>query len=426
MKKIRPFFFVASMILLMLSSCNERKNSSNNKSLQFSEEVVIACNDTTFPMVRHILIKGSQFEIGKKLAEIAQERYQVKLAKNPTLTYGKARYDYLKINYPELLERSKGVLAAYGINFLDPQYDPTTLSYSIIENGCSMIYFPDAATENDHSMSIANFDFGPGTYSDMLGKPSWPGEPNVFQDIYLVNNVPDEGYASFYVGVVDLVNGAANGMNEHGLMITSQVDHNRPHTTTPMAGGRVIGLSCSPFMRNVLENARNCEEAKILMLTNKYYDPPNGQHMLVGDAAGNSFIFEIDQESGAEYITDGNGKPQVMTNNAVWKTPPLDSLPDHYADPYDSFNRYKILIDNCNEHKGKFSTEYIANCINGVFPPVKATAALGGPAMLVRTVWQVEYDMTDKKVRIRFWLRDKKMPDGNSQMVFSDWYHYQL
>ena len=65
----------------------------------FSETTVLDKQTNTFPIVRQIQVQGTQREIGRKMAEIAKNRYGVTLATNASPDYGKARYAYLEKNY---------------------------------------------------------------------------------------------------------------------------------------------------------------------------------------------------------------------------------------------------------------------------------------------------------------------------------------
>jgi hypothetical protein len=394
--------------------------------LQFSEKIILDRTPDTFSLVRHMKISGSQKDIGKKLGEIAKERYGVTLAQNPSEIYGISRYAYLEKNYPQLLERARGVLEAFGKKADDPSVDPTTLNYSIGNFGCSMLYFPGVHMDSGHCTAIRNMDFTAGTISQLLRKPRQKGEPDLFGEIYVVECRPDEGYATLYLGGLDLLNGAWDGINEHGLTIYGLVDQGRPPVMIRPSGNRIIGLNPAQTMRMVLETCRNSEEAKKALLNNKVYDFLAGIHYLIGDAGGNSFIFEIDPKTGEGHIQEGKGMPQVMTNSPVWTLPPLSEFPKTYKHPYDSMNRYQILSHALTDHKGVFNESFLIHSAESVFP----RGPLGdpnGPHMTFRPLWQVIYDMTDLSMKVRFWLKDGKAPENEPiPLVMSDWYDFSL
>ena len=275
-----------------------------------------------FVTVRHIVIGGSNQAIGKKLAEIARERYGVRLAKNPDPIYGKARLSYMERNYPILFERMKGVAAAYGVDVADGGVDFSSLPYNFgPPTSCSMICFPGSATDTGHGLIVRSMDYSNGTLSAMLGQKPHPGEKDIFSEPYVMEVYPDKGYASLYMSCADLLSGAWDGINSEGLCVFGLVDLGRPKNTVVTSGTRVIGLHPPQIMRLVLDTCANVDEAKVAMLENRIYDVAQGIHYLVADRHGNSFIFEVNHLDQQAYITDNGGKPQVMTNSPVWALP---------------------------------------------------------------------------------------------------------
>jgi len=415
---------VALLSLEITTSCVSPEVSTT--PIIFSETTVLDKRTDTFPIVRQIQVQGTQCQIGYKMAEIAQNRYGVTLATNASPDYGKARYAYLEKNYPALLERSRGVLDAYGLKDNDPSVDPTALMYSLGNIGCSMIYFPGSTTENGHAMAIRNMDFECGSISQLMGMPRQSGELDIFGEIYVVISRPNEGYSYLYLSSMDMLSGVLDGMNEHGLTIYGLVDHGVPQNRIKAAGNMVIGLNPLQTMCLVLETCRNCEEAKQVLLTNKIFDVIKGMHYLVGDAQGNSFIFEVNKTDEQAYIQDGKGRPQIMTNSTIWNMPPLDQFPQTFTDPYDSLNRYRILTQAINSQAVKYSESFMVSAAESVFPR-KSSGDLGGPAMTLRPLWQVIYDMSELSMKVRFWLKDTGTDDsGNAVLAMSKWYEFGL
>ena len=394
--------------------------------LTFSEKILLDKTPDTFSLVRHMKISGPQYQIGKKLAQIAKERYGVSLAENPTEIYGVSRYAYLEKNYPQLLERARGVLEAFSRKPDDSSVDPTSLMYSTGDFGCSMLYFPGSRMDTSHCIAIRNMDFTAGSMSQILGKPRKTGEPDIFGEIFVVESYPDTGYATLFMGAIDLLSGAWDGMNEHGLTIYGLVDQGRPGAMINPSGNRVIGLHPMQTMRMVLETCRNCEEAKKALLTNKVYDFIMGIHYLIADAQGNSFIFEIDQNSEEGHIQEGKKAPHVMTNSPVWALPPLSEFPKTYDNPYDSMNRYQLLTKALAAHEGTFNEAFIIEAAESVFPRMP----LGdpdAPSMTYRPLWQVIYDLTDLTMKVRFWLKDGEPKENEAiPLIMSDWYDFNF
>ena len=69
------------------------------------DEVLIPKAPDQAMEVRHIVIKGTNQEIGKALGDIAQEWLDVKLSKFAGPLYAEANHLYVEKNYPILWER---------------------------------------------------------------------------------------------------------------------------------------------------------------------------------------------------------------------------------------------------------------------------------------------------------------------------------
>jgi hypothetical protein len=396
-------------------------------AVNFSEETILPKQADTFPVVRHIRLSGTQREIGNRLAQLARERYNVRLNNNPSPDYGRARYEYIKKNYPGLMERARGVMDAYNLKDDDPSVDATVLAYSAIDFGCSVVYLPPSFTESGHAMSVRNMDDASGSLSEMMGKPRHAGETDLFSEIYVFAIHPEDGYASLFNSTMDLLGDAIDGVNEHGLSLYGLVDRGVPMNMVRPSGSRDIGLNEFQAARMVLETCRNCEEAKIAMLTSKIFFVVEGLHFLVSDASGNSFVWEVNQADGQAYIQDGGGKPHVLTNNPIWQMPPPDKWPQKFDDPYDPLNRYRILAEAITANgNNKFSEAWMINASESVFPK-KPSSALGGPKVLLRPLWNVIYDITARTMKARYWLKDNGLDhDGNPRLVMSDWFNFKL
>lgn len=396
--------------------------------LRFSETVVLPRGEGEFVTVRHIVMRGSNRAIGKKLAGIAKERYRVRPAKNPDPVYGRARLEYMERNYPILFERMKGVAEAFGIDPSDGTLDVSSLPYNFgPPPACSMICFPGSTTDTGHGLIVRSMDYSNGTLSEMLGRKPYPGEKDIFSEPYVMEVYPDRGYPSLYMSCADFLSGAWDGINSEGLCVFGLVDQGRPRNRVVTSGTRVIGLHPPQIMRLLLDTCANAEEAKIAMLQNRIYDVAQGIHYLVADRHGNSFIFEVSHLDQQAYITDGGGKPQVMTNSPVWALPPPDEYPKAFDDPYDSLYRYQVLQNLLKEHEGKYTFSFMVEANEKVFPRTATASLGGGPAMTLRPVWQVVYDQTDLAMKIRFWLRDSGTDGhGHAELVMSEWFDFGL
>src|SRR5262245_57442336 len=78
------------------------------------QERVIAGSPSDSMEVRYLVLTGTNEEIGRALADLGRERYQIKLAEATDLLRTRAQRLFIEKNYPILYARMRGVAAAYG------------------------------------------------------------------------------------------------------------------------------------------------------------------------------------------------------------------------------------------------------------------------------------------------------------------------
>src|SRR5262245_4198509 len=112
--------------------------------------------------VRHLVLRGTNEQIGRALAEIAKERYGVRLerARDPLQT--RAQRKFLERNYPILLDRMRGIAAAFGKSVDDDTWDFTVLAFADLRAGCSIAHLPGSSTVNGKSVVSRDYDFTTG------------------------------------------------------------------------------------------------------------------------------------------------------------------------------------------------------------------------------------------------------------------------
>ena len=129
-----------------------------SEELKFKEKV-IAGSPEHYAEVRHVVLKGTNFEIGKKLAELAQ-RHGTQIGPFGDPLMNRVKRKYVENNYPVMHERMRGVAAAYGLDFNDDAYDFTALPYNLRGiPGCSVVFYPKDYSKNGHSVLSRNYDF---------------------------------------------------------------------------------------------------------------------------------------------------------------------------------------------------------------------------------------------------------------------------
>ena len=123
------------------------------------KETVIAGGLDKFIEVRHVILKGSNFEIGRKIGEIAR-RDGVRIMPSKDKVLNRTKREYMADSYPILYERMKGVAVSFGLNIADDSYDFTGLSQpQMTPPGCSVTFYPAEHTENGHNILSRNYDF---------------------------------------------------------------------------------------------------------------------------------------------------------------------------------------------------------------------------------------------------------------------------
>ncbi len=140
----------------------------------YTQETLLIGGEENFATVRHLVVRGTNYEIGKHLAGLARERHGLHKGPVATPSVNHARRLYFQRNYPIHLDRARGVADVYGLRFEDDAVDPTTLLYAFpgaSAGGCSVIYYPPQTTANGHGLLSRNYDFSTGSLPEVLSEP---------------------------------------------------------------------------------------------------------------------------------------------------------------------------------------------------------------------------------------------------------------
>src|ERR1043165_7760255 len=184
-------------------------------------ERVIAGGPSDSMEVRHLILKGTNEEIGRALAEIGAERYRVQLSKTPDTIRTRALRRYIERNDPILYERMKGVAAYFNTRLDDDSVDHSQLGFTDLRAGCSIVHLPPPMTATKKSVVSRDYDFPAGSLS--FG-PLPPGMLHPTARPYLLELHPDRGYASIAMVAYDLLSGVLDGMNSEGLTVALALD----------------------------------------------------------------------------------------------------------------------------------------------------------------------------------------------------------
>ncbi len=391
-------------------------------------EIILHKGLNKYMQVRHIVLKGSNGEIGEALADIARKDYRAKLIKYAAPVYAKARLEYMKKNDPVLLERMKGVARYYGLSLDKTDYDTSSLYYCAGQPECSAIFFPAAVSANGHNFYACNRDYYLASMSEVMGKKRKLGEKDMLSRMIVLEMYPDKGYSSIGIGALDLLNMYIDAVNSKGLSVTALQDdtYGMEHTLKDLT--RQSGLHLYQAIRLIMDTCATLDEAKEVLLNNKISLSLIPAHIMVMDSSGGSFIFEKSPEDFSDHFTDSKGKPVVITNHSVHDYPTVDKFPEAGKDDYDTFNRYRRLEKYVEDHKGKFSEKDGEHAMSLAYGRVDEASEGGHHDLPLRTLYTAVVDINERSMRVRFYERDGK-PDpetGLATLVFSKPFEFKL
>jgi len=411
--------------------------------MQYQQNILInGDGEHIFPLLRLVKLRGTNFEIGRQLAEINIANHSDRLVKHlfHEPLYARARRDYYRQQYPLLWERMRGVAAAFGVDPEDDRYDFSALQHNVglpPRPGCSNAFYPPHRTSGGHAYLSRNYEFSTGTFADVLGIPLPPeiraqmkammGEP------YLMEWQPtDGGYASWTIHANDLLGGAFDGINSAGLVVALMADEEalaqlyEPHT----AWIRAVGVSELQIGRLLLDTCATVEEAKYLLLTVKQYYQFVPCHYIIADASGRSFIYENSSGRNQSIILDGGGEPQVCTNHQVYRQQ-LDGIPELSLQTNSQW-RYATLQQRVAAQERFTPAEMRANSasvgIKQLFHEMKHAPQFRSIAANVnsRTLWYTLYDLTERRIEIDFYLHSRVTDDGDYEEDRSEVFTFQM
>ena len=259
--------FILIIIISVLGLGIFLQAQSPRNPVVVTNEVILPKGSGDYMEVRHIVLRGTNEEIGRALGDIGQNNFSAVLSRYNSSLTGAARNEYIRTHYPILWERMQGVAASYGIQPGNDTVDTSGLGYGIEPAGCSIIFFPGNSTTNGHAIYSRNMDYFTATASEIFGTgPSLSGEKMCSKN-YILELYPDRGYPSIVIGSFDLLNGPLDGMNEKGVTVSMLVDNDAaPITVVDIS--QVSGVSSMQLMRAVLDTASDIDGAKSIILNN--------------------------------------------------------------------------------------------------------------------------------------------------------------
>jgi hypothetical protein len=385
------------------------------------EDRLVAGGPKDFLEVRHLVLAGTNEEIGRALAAIGKERHG--LGPQPSADPFRTRVQrrYIDKTYPILHERMRGVAAAFGKPFEDDAWQFDGLWYLMGQKfGCSVVYYPPGVMADGKGVFSRNYDFTTGTISGAAPKH---GELPCTARPYVVEMYPDRGYASLAVYSYDLLSGALDGINSEGLTVALLADDELVEKFgLDPSGEGAVGLGVVQMIRMLLDTCATVREAKEALLTTKQHCEVVPVHYLVADRHGEAFIWEFSRSRNKEYIFESPGKRLITTNFSLHRHLSGKELPNASL-PREVCPRYCALAERIAAQKGKLTADFVKDAHRGVdmTRPGKNTPP-------TRTLWHALYRPDQRSVEISFYLRDEIDPklSGKSRIVRSDYLEFVL
>jgi len=399
-----------------------------------SEQIYFG-QDQDFLTVRHLKIRGSNFEIGHQLGKLAVERYGKKLSDfvaDPLFV--RARRKYLQQNHQVHWRRMTGVCEAFGISSDDDRYDLSSLPYlmeiPMHPFGCSVVYYPPQATEDGHCYFSRNYDFPTIPMAALMGAQLPPEElgklPAPTSEPYVMEWYPDDGgYASIAIQAFDMMAGTMDGMNSAGLVVSIVADE---EAIAEMGNAleyhpgpqQAVGIHELGVMRMLLDTCADVEEAKETLLSVKQYYRFVPCQYIVGDRSGRSFVYANSTGRNSQHVTEGSGRPQIVTNFQLYRHPATAQMPDRALSAQNNaFWRYRRMESQIAEHVNGLAPAHIKDIsasvnIQRVLDALGGDAAKQGVAALktARTIWHSCYDLQSRTMEVSFHLGDEAPRDG--------------
>src|SRR5262245_4256121 len=356
--------------------------------------------------VRHLVLAGTNEQIGRALAEIARERYGARLQASRDPLQARAQRTFLERNDPILLERMRGVAAAFGRSIDDDAWDFTALGFTELRAGCSIVHLPPACMASGKSVVSRDYDYSTGNLTfGFLPK----GMLHATARPYLVELHPDRGYASIAMVAYDLLSGVLDGINSEGLVVTMAMDDElRAELPMEPTLGPAVGVGTLQLSRLLLDTCATVEEAKQTLMATKQYYEYVPLHYLIADRHGKAFVWEYSESHNKEYIVENPGEPLVMTNFTLHKRL-NDGKPPAAAAVSAICKRYEFLSAQFAGADRTLDDQKIRDVHSKVDCQLSQAANPARPP--IRTFWHAFYYPEDRRVRLSFYLRDEPIPD---------------
>ena len=295
----------------------------------------VAGGPAHFMTVYHLILSGSQAEIGHALAGVAQAHsgWQPSPVTDPLRN--RARRRWFERHWPQQYERMIGVAAACGRQLDADKFDCSNVMAEPVTAQCSAVWCSPNLAADGHARVGRNLDFTTRTVSELLGEPPLPGEPPALARPYVVEMRPDEGPSSLVTVIGDLT-GCLDGINDRGLTVAMLADDETPSLRP--SGMPQSGLSEMHVLRFLLDTCSSAEEAKEALFGAKQYDEYAVAHYLIADDE-QAFVWERDTHN-AEHVVSMDGETLSVTNFLLFREG-VSSIPEDLPENTQAHDAYR-------------------------------------------------------------------------------------
>ena len=351
-----------------------------------------------FCEVRHVVLSGSDFEIGMRLAQLADAEHGVRPVPGDDPTLVGARRRWFEIFYPQLARRAEGLAAHFGLRPDTVDYELASLPLGVAAPGCSVGWIPPSRSSTGAPLLSRNFDFTTATLPQLLGIEGTGAEPPLAGDPFVLECHPTNGLTHTVICAFDLLSGATEGMNEAGLVVALLAD-DESDGAEPLYDAQV-GIGEHELCRYLLENCRTVDEAATALRLAKHYYSFIRCHYLVGDASGRSFVWEHSPGWNREYLL-WSDDVQIVTNHLLHRHATIDDLPSEPGNGW-TYDRARRLSEAIAAREVLGPDDLI---------DLHASVRIREPGIDVRTLWHTVIDVGARTMRSSFYLGD----DGDSE-----------
>lgn len=322
---------------------------------------------------KHCIIEGTPYEAGKQFGEMfLQDKEFVKFMTSPFNSECKLSKHQLvrvkelfEIFSPGINEEIKGFADAINANAEDVVYYFVFLQD--VSCNCSHISLTPQVTENGHSYLGRNYDY------------SWYDKP-ILVESHIKGQYSQIGFGCQFFGRFD-------GMNEHGLCITTSAGVINPNY-------KEEGFVFPFIVRSILNTCQTVDQAIKLIDTMKIADYRN---LIISDNYGNSALIEIAASKKAVRLAGVAERDKYLFST------------NHYAIPYMKNLGYPVVKQSTVRYKAIKSTieSQLPNVKKEDLRKILSTGMPDGVcchhyADGMGTLWSMIFDPMDKSIDICF------------------------